>query len=257
MGEPTLWEIVSGRALPTTTRPLGVGMPRRWWRYSVRQAAGALAVAGFAASVAASSIGPAQLRLAAAALALATAVVGVTVLFRAKAVRRIDELRFHARLLHDDLVRAELYSDQLGDTLALITEFRRKSNPAAFDDLVDSALSAACERIGGVLRTRVSCYVVRSTNVHAVRWAVGDTGVYGPGRSCPADRSIEEIASDLGSDYHIVRMALADGRYRLVLVAGVSLSDAERELTARLASLLEIASGQPRARPGERVLHAV
>lgn len=241
---------ISQDELVTLTRAprAGADFPRRVGKSPLIRAAAAFTTAGICAVVALTSAGDsAVLRAVFIVVAGLGAVAGALTLFRSVAVQNIALLRRRILLLEDDLARATAAIKQIDEALSLLRHVHRDGRARAeADDFVDNVLASARTRLASIHGEKVRIYLVRCTPSHyIVAHRAGDSGLP-VGKSCPADRPLEEMLEDLAPHWYAVPLVIDGGEAgRLALLSHSTLRDEDESLIRQLAVVLELAATPP------------
>jgi hypothetical protein len=174
--------------------------------------------------------------------ACVAALGGTLALARSTAIRRIASLRRRNNRLADELAQLTLCSEQIGSTLVAVNEFRGDPGGDPLR-LVEGVMQAADTRAVAAFDSSVRIYLVQTTaHAHVVR-AVAGIERFGieVGKSCPADRPLEDVLPRLGRYWSTAPMSVAGARHTLVLLSDEPPAHANRDFVDQLALALSLA----------------
>ena len=126
-----------------------------------------------------------------------------------------------ARNRLDALARWALYTEQITEALAEAQRFRTQLKATDVMPLVDRLLASASTRASVAFDPSVRLYLVESSlNGHVVKARAGtEPFAIEVGKSCPADRSLAEVAERLARFHQIVQVSIRGAQMNLVLLA--------------------------------------
>ena len=179
-------------------------------------------------------------------VAIVAVVAGTLVLIQSAAIRRIRYLRTSSKEQLDELARATLYTEQISAALGEVFEFRAQPRNADPMPLIDRLLDSAATRASVAFDPSIRFYVVESTASHHVVKARGGSENFAieVGKSCPADRSLEEVASGLGACWRIAPVSIRGTKCNLVMLSDRFPTRADCGFVEQLALVLSLADGR-------------
>ncbi len=183
-------------------------------------------------------------------LALGAFMVGALVLLQSAAIRRIRHLRNSSKKQLDELSRCTLYSEQVQHSLVEIVDYRTGTKHREVLELVQRILDSAVTPMAVAFDPSVRFYVVETTVSHHLVVARSGSEIFAidPGKSCPTDRTLEEVASGLGAYSLIVPLSLRGGRCNLVMLSDSHPTRADHGFVEQLGLLLSLAEEPSRSR---------
>jgi hypothetical protein len=188
----------------------------------------------------------------------------VLVLARSTAIRRIDSLRRRGRQQADELARMTLYSEQIGEALNAVGQFRDGRGQGDLLLLVESVMQASATRASAVFDPAVRLYLVQlSPHAYVVKAAAGiERFGLEVGKQCVADRPLDDVLPRLGRYWYTAPILVGGSKYTLVLLSEERPMRLEREFVDQLAAVLSLAGEKGsdrrrRTRDSASRLHAV
>lgn len=186
-------------------------------------------------------------------LAAMACTAGILVLIQSAAIRKIQELRGECKEQLDELARWALYTEQITEALTEANRFRREPRAMESMQSVDRLLASASTRASVALDPSVRFYLVESSlNGHVVKARAGtEPFAIEVGKSCPADRSLAEVAERLARFHRIVQVSMRGTQMSLVLLCERKPSRADCTFLEQLGLAISLtqAAGGPKSRP--------
>lgn len=186
-------------------------------------------------------------------LAATAAAGGMLVLVKSAAIHKIEDLRTSSRRQLDELARLNLYSEQIGEGLRKALEFR--SLPGTdLAPLIDRLLDSASVRASAAFDPTVRFYLVESTiRAHVVKARAGiEPFAIDIGKSCPADRPLDEVAARLAPFHWIAPVSLGRVPTSLVMLSDRELGPSDCNFVEQLALILSLAGNRAGNRTSRR-----
>lgn len=176
-------------------------------------------------------------------LAVTALAAGILMLIESAAVQKIQDLRTSSKMQLDELARARLYAEQIGEALGEVHEFRARPGRSDSMPLVNRLLDSASTRASVAFDPSVRFYVVESTvRGHVVKATAGTEPLaIEVGKSCPADRSLEEVASTLALHQKIVPVSIGAASCSLVMLSNRPPGETDCNFVEHLALVLGLA----------------
>lgn len=172
------------------------------------------------------------------AAAMAT-LAGFLVLVRSAAIRRIAQLSASQRTLHYEVTRARAYFSHLTEVSHIIESANFERTP--LNETLDAIVEATNTIVSGTRNEATRVALVRTTSTFTVEHFAGEVllGIKA-GKSCTADRSLDEILDDLGRPYTRAGIMLGMTPYQLVLFTDTPVTEFDGHLVKCLAVLLQM-----------------
>jgi hypothetical protein len=172
-------------------------------------------------------------------VATVATVAGVLVLVRSVAIRRISQLSASQRILHYEVSCASAYFNHLSEMARLIETANAERMP--LNETVYAIIEATNTIVAGTRNETTRLALVRTTSMFTVDYFAGEVllGIKA-GKSCAADRSLDEVLDDIGRPYTRAGVTLHAIPYQLVLFTDTPTAEFDRRLVMSLATLLQM-----------------